>query len=98
MKMDTFSMDAFSDSLEGRAILQTAALSHAWHIIQRLAPSNSSESKDGAYLVMILDWKNGMVVRLIFDSDEVNNLSEALKSLCGMEVLDAFEVEGATIQ
>lgn len=89
-------MDSFSDSLEGRAILQQAALNQAWHIIQRLAPSNSEEAKDGAYLVMILDWKNGMIVRFILKGAEVEDLSTALKSLAGMEVLDAFEEKGAT--
>jgi len=98
MKIDHFPMDNFAASAEGSAILRTAHENNAWHIIQRLAPSNSAENPDGAYLVMLLDWPAGMIVRMVFDHEEVSNLSTALNSLKGMDVFDAFDVEGATKQ
>jgi len=98
MKVDQFTMDSFSESREGTAILSTAHENNAWHIIQRLAPANSTESKDGAYLLMLLDWPAGQIVRMIFSADEMNNLSTALNNLNGLGVLDAFETEGATVQ
>lgn len=98
MKVDQFTMDSFGDSREGAAILRTAHEGNAWHIIQRLAPANSTESKDGAYLLMLLDWPAGQIVRMIFSADEMNNLSTALNNLNGLGVLDAFETEGATVQ
>ncbi len=98
MKVDTFTMDSFSESAEGSAILRTAHESNAWHIIQRLAPANSVESKEGAYLIMLLDWPHGQIVRMIFEVDELSNFSMALNNLNGLGVLDAFETEGATVQ
>jgi len=98
MKVDTFSMDSFAESLEGSAILRTAHENNAWHILQRLAPTNSAESKDGAYLLMLLDWPTGTLVRMIFTAKEMNNLTKALNSLNGQGVLDAFVTEGATVQ
>ncbi len=98
MKVDTFTMDSFAESREGTAILRTAHDSNAWHIIQRLAPANSSESKEGAYLLMLLDWPAGQMVRMIFSAEEMNNLSTALNNLNGLGVLDAFETNGATVQ
>lgn len=96
MKVDQFTMDSFSESREGGEILRTAHEGNAWHIIQRLAPCNSSESKDGAYLLMLLDWPAGQIVRMIFTVDEMANLTAALTTLNGLGVLDAFETEGAT--
>ena len=55
MKSDQFSMDKFAASQEGRAILGAAHSNNAWHIVQRLAPVNSTESPDGAYLIMLLN-------------------------------------------
>lgn len=98
MKVDTFTMDSFSESREGSAILVTAHENNAWHIIQRLAPTNSFESKDGAYLLMLLNWTDGAIVRMIFTAEEMNHLSKALNNLNGLGVLDAFETEGATVQ
>jgi len=98
MKTDRFSMETFTESAEGRAILQTAHANDAWHIVQRLAPANSSESKEGAYLILLLDWPNGMIVRMVFNSKEVNNFTAALTTLKDMTVLDAFDTEGATEQ
>ncbi len=98
MKVDQFTMDSFADDRAGSAILRTAHENDAWHIIQRLAPANSSESKDGSYLLMLLDWPSGQIVRMIFSAEEMNNLSTALNNLNGLGVLDAFETEGATIQ
>lgn len=97
MKVDHFTMDSFGDSQEGAAILRTAHENNAWHIIQRLSPTNSAESKEGAYLLMLLDWPSGMIVRMIFTAEEMNNLSAALNNLNGLGVLDAFETEGATV-
>ncbi len=98
MKVDQFTMDSFSESREGAAILRRAYEGNAWHIIQRLAPANSHESKEGAYLLMLLDWPSGQIVRMIFTADEMNNLSTALNNLNGLGVLDAFESDGATVQ
>ncbi len=94
MKIDHFSMDSFAESREGAAILRTAHNGNAWHIVQRLAPANSHESKDGAYLMMLLDWPNGMIVRMIFDASEMDSLTQALTVLNGMGVFDAFDTEG----
>ncbi len=98
MKVDQFTMESFCKSREGAAILRAAHEGGAWHIIQRLAPVNSVESKDGSYLMMLLDWPTGQVVRMVFTAEEMNNLSTALNALNGLGVLDAFETEGATIQ
>ena len=96
MKVDQFTMESFAESREGAAILRTAHEKNAWHIIQRLAPANSHENKAGAYLLMLLDWSNGLIVRMIFDADEMSSLHTALGSLNQLGVLDAFDPEGAT--
>lgn len=94
MKTDVFSMDKFAESHDGRAILATAHTNHAWHIVQRLAPANSAENPDGAYLIMLLNWPDGIITRMIFNGEEITNFANMTNVLASMSVFDAFETEG----
>lgn len=94
MKTDVFTMEAFSKDDVGRAILANAHTNRAWHIVQRLAPTTSEDDKNGAYLIMLLDWPNGIITRMIFNQEECESFSNAVKNLAGMGIFDAFEMEG----
>lgn len=94
MKTDQFSMDTFAENIEGRAILATAHENNAWHIVQRLAPVNSKVNPDGAYLIMLLNWPDGIMTRMVFNAEEVKGFAHMIQVLAGMSVFDAFETEG----
>ncbi len=94
MKTDQFSMDKFAETLDGRGILSAAHQSDAWHIVQRLAPANSKENPDGAYLIMLLNWPDGIMTRMVFNAEEVKSFAHMLQVLASMSVFDAFDTEG----
>lgn len=96
MKVNLIPMDKVSETPEGKRILSIAYENNSQTITQRLLPSMAGEDEDGGYLLMLLDWPNGMIIRLVFDGEEVVNLTNSLKSLAGMKVLDGFSEEGAT--
>ena len=91
-------MDKVADNPEGANILRKAHENQSIFITQRLLPEDTAEDHDGAYLLMILDWPNGMIVRMTFTGDEIIDLSDVIKGLSGLKVLDGFDEEGATIQ
>ena len=98
MKVDVFPMQEFAESPEGAAILRHALENGAKNITQRLAPATDQDDALGSFLLMLLDWKNSMIVRMVLDSEELTHLLAVLKALDGMTVLDAFQTEGMTIQ
>ena len=98
MKITTIPMEAVAQSLEGASILRAAYENNSQTITQRLVPTNDEEDHDGGYLVMLLDWKDGSIVRIVLDGDELTKLTDTLKSLVGMNVLDGFATEGVTVQ
>ncbi len=97
MKVRIFPMDEFMQSRDGKQIMQNAYDSNATHITQRMMPTNSAEEKDGTYLIMLLDWMNGMIISVVFTADEIKKLSSDIASLAALDVLDAFDTEGATV-
>ncbi len=97
MKIDVFNMETFAESLEGAAILRHAFEHGANNITQRLAPETGDDDALGGFLLMILDWKESMIVRMVFNSEELTHLLAVLKTLDGLTVLDAFETEGMSV-
>ncbi len=97
MKVDVFQMEAFAATDDGAAILRTAYKTGARNITQRLAPDNDEDDVKGAFLLMLLDWTNSMIVRMTLDTEELSHLLTVLKSLDGMTVLDAFATEGMMV-
>lgn len=97
MKVHIIPMDEFAQSREGKIILQVAFQHNATNITQRLMPTNNAEDRNGLFMVMLLDWPNGMIVRVMFNADEIQNLATAVTALAGLDALDAYETEGATI-
>jgi hypothetical protein len=90
-------MTAFASSEDGAAILRVAHDEGASHITMRLRPEDSDE-KDGAYMVLLLDWDEGIILKLVLNHPEISGFTAALQDLEQMSVLDSFEVEGSTIQ
>ena len=91
-------MEKVADNPEGQEILRVAHEGHSRFITQRLLPTESGEDHDGAYLVMVLDWEHGTIIRMTFNGEEIVTLTELLKGLAGMRVLDGYDEEGQTIQ
>ena len=91
-------MEAIAETAEGKQILQIAYENNTMNITQRLVPRGSGDDPEGAYLVMLLDWPNSTIIRLVFTGDEIIKLTAALNSLAGMKVLDGFDETGATKQ
>lgn len=98
MKVDVFPMENFADAPGGADILRHAFLKGATNITQRLAPETTHEDGNGGYLIMLLDWKNSSIVRVILNEIELGDLVEVMKSLHGMTVLDSFQTKGMTVQ
>ncbi len=98
MKVQLIPMDKVADNPEGQDILRVAHEAESRFITQRLMPENTAEDHDGAYLLMVLDWEHAMIIRMTFTGKEIINLTDILKGLSGMKVLDGFDTEGATIQ
>ena len=98
MKVDVFQMETFADTPEGAAILRHAFEHNAKNITQRLAPETTEDDDNGSFLLMLLDWKNSLIVRMVLDDDELKHLLSVLKNLNAMTVLDAFATEGMTVQ
>ncbi len=97
MNVTLFPMDKFAESPEGKAILQAAYASNSSNITQRVAPINSSQDADGLYLLLLLDWASGMIVRIMFDKKEIDALQAGLKAIASLGVLDAIDTEGMTV-
>jgi len=97
MKVDVFQMETFAENEAGAAILKHAFENQAQNITQRLAPETTEDDDNGGFLLMLLDWQNSMIVRMVLDTEELSHLLKVLKALDSMTVLDAFETEGMTV-
>lgn len=98
MKVQLLPMEKVASDSEAQAILRHAHEDHQLFITQRLMPEQSGEDPDGAYLLMVLDWEHGMILRMTYTGEEILHLTSVLKGLSGMRVLDGFDTEGETVQ
>lgn len=98
MNVTLLPMDKFAESPEGKAIIQSAYASNATNITQRVAPTDSAQDADGLYLLLLLDWASGMIIRVLFNKTEIRALQAGINIIEGQGVLDSFDVEGATQQ
>ena len=94
MRTDTLTMESFAESVDGRGILSAAHSTDAWHIVQRIAPVHSKDNPEGAYLILLLNWPAGIITRMIFNGEEVQNFAAMIQVLANMSVFDAFDMEG----
>lgn len=98
MNVRLLPMDKVASNSEAQNILRHAHEDQQIFITQRLMPEKSDEDPEGGYLLMVLDWEHGMILRMVFDGDEIIQLTTILKGLSGMKVLDGFETKGETVQ
>ena len=96
MIVTLLTMEQYTETAKGIAILKQAHENKAMHLTQRLLPTNPDDPN--VYSVMLLDWSNAMMVKCILTGPEVTNFAEALTTLSKLGVLDAFSTQGATVQ
>ena len=97
MKVELIPMDEVATATpEGKIMLAKAYEHNATNITVRLMPTNSGEDHNGMYMVMMLDWQHGMIIKMMFNAKEIESLSTAVNDLSSLTVLDGFDPEGAT--
>ena len=98
MVVSVLSMVKFAQSKQGYEILEEARESLARTVVTRVPPFQPEDDPEGTFVVMFLDWEQGLIIHLITEPKEFREFLKIANKLSSENILDSFNVKGETVQ
>ena len=98
VKINILSMQRVAESESGYDLLTEAMEDGAKTVLQRNPPHESGDDERGTFILMFLDWQQGLILHVELGFDAYEKFLEKGKELFEMSMMDSFDLEGAKIQ
>ena len=97
IKVSILSMQRVAESKTGYEMLSEAMEDGAKTVFQRTPPQQSGDDERGTFVLMFLDWEQGLILHVDLDFDAYKTFLDKGKELFAISVLDTFDLEGAKV-